>query len=146
MYKVMEVLMLFWKTVFKLVKAFTLGTKAPTPKAEEPIEAKTTESVEKAEVKSAESESEEEKPKFLKDGSKLICTISNGSNCFEAQLREIKKKSRGRAIRHFEGKEVKHRVTEKNSDSIEFAFFRSGNPTKVRWQKVDDRTQHTPAA
>jgi hypothetical protein len=52
----------------------------------------------------------------------------------------IKVKTERRARRHFGGtssKEIRHRVTEKNADSITFAYFRrSGKPLKVRWTRA----------
>jgi hypothetical protein len=158
MHKVTELLMTFWKVLFEKARDSFCGAaeevtppksgpyrSEPKPPVEKPVEAKPAE--EKPVEAKPEDKPTEDKPKLLKDGSKLICTLSNEGSRSKSQLDEIKKKTRRRAIRHFEGKEVKHRVTEKKPDSIEFAFFRrSGNPVKVRWQKIGARTEQTPAS
>src|SRR5512135_509837 len=156
----MELLMAFWKMVFekanevvsKIRGAFSEDSDEPTPPAQgpyrkepepEPVETKPTAMVKADDLKSVPSG--EEKPKLLKDGSKLVCTLTNEDSKSKAEITKIKAKTRRRAIRHFEGKEVKHRVTEKKPDSIEFAFFRrSGKPVKVRWQKIGARAEQTP--
>jgi len=80
------------------------------------------------------------KPKKVhppKDELKLVCTLTNEDAKSVETIKTLKEKTRRRALRHFAGKEVRHRVTEKKPDSIEFAFFRrSGSKSvKIRWQK-----------
>lgn len=76
---------------------------------------------------------------------KLVCTLTNEDAKSVDTIKSLKEKTRRRALRHFEGKEVRHRVTEKKTDSIEFSFFRrSGKPVKIRWQKPGAQTEQTP--
>ncbi len=86
------------------------------------------------------------KPKTVeKDDPKLVCTLQNEDSKSVAIIKELKAKTRRRALRHFAGKEVRHRVTEKKPDSIEFSFFRrSGKPVKIKWQKNGAQPERTP--
>ncbi len=75
---------------------------------------------------------------------KLLCTLSNEGSKSTEVIKALKVKTKRRALRHFAGKEVRHRVTEKKADTIEFAYFRrSGNPVRIRWQKIGARTEQT---
>ena|SRR5271157_875469 len=88
------------------------------------------------------------KPKKIhppKDELKLVCTLTNEDAKSVETIKTLKEKTRRRALRHFAGKEVRHRVTEKKPDSIEFAFFRrSSKPVKIRWQKPGAQPEQTP--
>jgi len=65
---------------------------------------------------------------------KLICTLQGEGERDLALVNTIKEKTRRRAVRYFAGKEVRHRVTSKKPDSIEFKFFRrSGRPMTISW-------------
>jgi hypothetical protein len=67
---------------------------------------------------------------------KLVCTLQGEDGRSVEEINIIKSKTRRRAIRHFAGKVIKHRITDKKSDSIEFKFFRrSGKPVTIRWTK-----------
>ena len=80
----------------------------------------------------------------LQQDLKLMCTLQNESHHSLGVVDNLKEKTRRRALRHFAGKEVRHRVTEKKNDSIEFSFFRgSGNPLKIKWQKNEALTGQT---
>jgi hypothetical protein len=119
----MEFLLMLWKTVAKAVRDFFVvpavseDKKTPyrTPVPSDP----------KAELK-------------------LVCTLTNDTNQSVASVDKVKEKSRRRALRHFRGEEVKHRVTEKTPDFIEFEFFRTpdkSHSVKIRWQKINTPTQ-----
>jgi len=56
----------------------------------------------------------------------------------EDEIDRLKRKTERRARRYFAGKEVRHRVTVKGKDSIEFSFFRrSGKPVKIKWTRPE---------
>ena len=63
---------------------------------------------------------------------KLICTLQNENTKDITVINNLKEKTRRRAKRRFSGKIVKHRVTEKNANSIEFAFFRRSGTSPIR--------------
>jgi hypothetical protein len=70
----------------------------------------------------------------------LMYNIQGGEGLAPDKLEEFMAKSRRRAIRYFSGKEVKHRVTERKADSIQFEFNRGyepqhvpGSPVRIRW-------------
>lgn len=76
---------------------------------------------------------------------KLFVRIKGKEGRSAATLSELRAKSKRRALRHFKGKEVRHRVVHKDASSIEFAFMRrSGNPIYFRWRRVE--TPPVPAA
>jgi hypothetical protein len=89
---------------------------------------------------------EPEKPGEIIPDLPLVCTITDTKGLSKTELKKLKEKTRRRALRHFAGKEVRHRVTEKKNDLIEFAFFRttSGSrknaPVKIRWQKPSTKS------
>ena len=128
----MEFLIMFWKTILheagKIVAKFRSKQEAPptpaTPyRKPEPVE------------------DELEKPGEVIIEIPLVCTVTDTKGLSEIELGKLKDKTRRRALRHFAGKEIRHRVTEKKNDLIEFAFFRSSSgsrknaPVKIRWQK-----------
>jgi|SRR5580692_12003271 hypothetical protein len=61
----------------------------------------------------------------------LMYNVQGGDNIAPDKLEEFMEKSRRRAVRHFSGKEVKHRVTHKSADTIEFVFNRDYEPQNV---------------
>jgi len=70
----------------------------------------------------------------------LMYTVQGGDGLDPAKLKEFMDKSRRRAIRYFQGKEVKHRIAHKSKYSIEFVFNRDhepqhvpGEPVRIRW-------------
>ena len=76
---------------------------------------------------------------------KLVCTLTGEATRDLTIINTIKDKTRRRAIRHFAGKEVRHRVTEKKPDSIEFKFFRrTSTPLTIRWQKQGAQSEQSP--
>jgi len=132
--KITELLLMIWKAVLRGVDKLTeLICGKPEEPAPKPADAKApyrTEPTSKPEPAKPEAE----KPKF-----KLVCTLTNEDRKTKEEIQKIKVKSRRRALRHFQGKEVKHRVTEKTPDAIEFEFFRSPDKSrsvKIRWQKA----------
>lgn len=80
------------------------------------------------------------KPAELKRPDIVVTCVTRGDADRTKELVEsIKVKTKRRAIRYFRGlgqsgKEVRHRVTDRKPDSIEFGYFRgSGMPLHVRW-------------
>lgn len=73
----------------------------------------------------------------------VTCVTRNDEGRDKKAIETIKEKTRPRAIRYFRNlerpgaeKEVKHRVTDRSADEIEFAYFRrSGKPMHIRWRK-----------
>lgn len=64
----------------------------------------------------------------------LMWNIQDDGARAESIREEIRTKTRRRAARYFAGKAVRHRVTDRKPDSIEFSYFRgSGKPLKIRW-------------
>jgi hypothetical protein len=64
----------------------------------------------------------------------------NARNAYD--LADLKAKTKRRALRYFRGVEVKHRVVNKDANSIEFAFFRrSGTRLQIRWRRVETTPQ-----
>jgi hypothetical protein len=73
------------------------------------------------------------------DEPKLTCTLTNEDSRSLSEINRIKEKTKRRALRHFakKGRDIHHRVAGKNTDFIEFKYFRrSGTPVTIRWQKV----------
>jgi len=71
--------------------------------------------------------------------STLVATLTGPEGFREkygkAWLTALRLKTKRRALRHFRGKEVTHRVVEKSANSISFAYFRgSGKPVSIRWR------------
>jgi hypothetical protein len=66
----------------------------------------------------------------------LMYNMQGGEDLDYFLLQEFKEKSRRRARRYFEGKEVKHRVTHRSRDVIEFEFNRAGDPNHVPGSSV----------
>jgi hypothetical protein len=164
LHKVVELLMAFWKTILQAATDLRHWVTGESPKEKpepkkpvqgpyrqegdlepkKPVEAKPKDDKPK-ETALAKVEPEVAKPKVPKDGSKLVCTLTGEDSRSKTEIEKIKVKTRRRALRHFDGKEVRHRVTEKKADSIEFAYFRrSGKPVKIRWQKAGARTEQNP--
>lgn len=73
----------------------------------------------------------------------VTCITRNDEGRDKKAIESIKEKTRPRAIRYFRSlerpgteKEVKHRVTDRSENEIEFAYFRrTGKPMHIRWRK-----------
>jgi hypothetical protein len=73
----------------------------------------------------------------------VTCETRGDADRDKKTVEAIKVRTKRRAIRYFKGldrpekgKEVKHRVTDRKPDEIEFGYFRgSGKPLHVRWRK-----------
>lgn len=73
----------------------------------------------------------------------VTCITRNDEGRDKKAVETVKDKTRPRAIRYFRNlerpgseKEVKHRVTDRSENEIEFAYFRrSGKPMHIRWRK-----------
>lgn len=73
----------------------------------------------------------------------VTCITRGDEGRTKKEVENIVNKTRPRAVRYFRNlerpgseKEVKHRVTDRSENEIEFAYFRrSGKPTYVRWRK-----------
>ena len=124
-----EWLIMLWKKILDCYHFFV----KPIPAHEEPQEPVS------EPVKAPYRDPAPEPPEAHDESLKLICTLTNEDSRSLSEIEAIKKKTRRRALRHFagEGKVIRHRVTEKSNDFVEFSFFRrSGKPVKIRWQRV----------
>ena len=73
----------------------------------------------------------------------VTCETRGDADRDKKTVEAIKVRTKRRAIRYFKGldrpergKEVKHRVTDRKADEIEFGYFRrSGKPLHIRWRK-----------
>lgn len=64
---------------------------------------------------------------------KFFIRVSGKEGRSEETLKLLRTKAKRRALRHFQGKTVTHRVVKKDETSIEFAFYRrSGKPVNIR--------------
>jgi hypothetical protein len=137
--RIMELLLMFWKKVVdgfsKVCEAVFGGSEEQ--EVEDPLDRQP---YRKPEAKT-EDKDEPEKPGEVIPEIPLVCTVTDTKGLTDTELGKLKEKTRRRALRHFAGKEVRHRVTEKKNDLIEFAFFRTSSgsrrnaPVKIRWQK-----------
>jgi hypothetical protein len=85
-----------------------------------------------------------EQPKPPPEKPVIVTCVTRGDEGRDKKAIEvIKEKTRPRAVRYFRNldrpgseKEVKHRVTDRTADEIEFAYFRrSGKPMHIRWRR-----------
>ena len=133
--RIMEWLLMFWKTVLREFEKVAAKFRAKpgvhvSRRPSEPVPGE-----KKEPYRSAEPAPVPAVP-VPKDDPKLVCTLTGEASRSLETVNKLKEKTKRRALRHFNGKEVRHRVTAKKPDSIEFAFFRrSGTPLKIRWQK-----------
>ncbi len=83
----------------------------------------------------------------FEEGPYLMYNVQGGEGLAPKLMAEFMAKSRRRALRHFKGKEVKHRVRHKSRTKIEFEFNRPGDPNhvegpsvRIRWtnKSIDD--------
>lgn len=77
-------------------------------------------------------------PVYRRTMGKLFVRVRGKEGRSDAVLSELRAKSKRRALRHFKGKEIRHRVVHKDATSIEFAFMRrTGKPVYFRWRRVE---------
>lgn len=72
----------------------------------------------------------------FEEGPYLMYNIQGGEGLDKKLMAEFMAKSRRRAVRHFKGKEVKHRVRHKSRTKIEFEFNRKDDPNHVEGPSV----------
>jgi hypothetical protein len=91
-------------------------------------------------------ESQQEPPKLVVVD--LMYNIQGGEGVDPSKIEEFKQKSRRRAIRYFSGKEIRHRIMDRTTDSISFIFNRVGEPqhvaggtVRIRWTNKAAHTQ-----
>jgi len=72
-------------------------------------------------------------------GSRIMCKVVRRGELSLEQFESVRKKAQRRAVRHFRGKEVRHRVVRKDATEIEFAFYRRSNkgPVKLALRKEE---------
>jgi hypothetical protein len=150
-HKLVEWLLMLWKKVVdgfsKILSAILGGDDEEQPVSDpldgQPYRQEPNPKPEPAKVDKAPEDPKDEakKPGEVIPDIPLVCTVTDEKGLTKTELKKLKEKTRRRALRHFAGKEVRHRVTEKKNDLIEFAFFRTsrgqgskGAPVKIRWQ------------
>jgi len=68
---------------------------------------------------------------------KLHLTVTGGEERDQSVIDSLAAKAKRRALRHFKGKKVRHRVTRQETNSVEFSFFRrSGKPVRIRVEQI----------
>lgn len=94
-------------------------------------------------VRSPEDEDEQEDGRIVVLD--LMYNVQGGDDIPDHVMKEFMQKSRRRAVRHFKGKEVKHRVTHRAPNIIELEFNRPGDPNvvpggsvRIRWTNKAD--------
>ncbi len=107
----------------------------PTPTFGEEVPETTTAEVTPPE--STEVASPPDSSPYRKSEEPVLVSFTGTEGRDETIIESIKEKTKRRAKRYFEGKEVKHRVHSKKDDSIAFRYFRgSGKPVEIEWARA----------
>lgn len=135
----------WWKSLVKGMQEFVCGSAPEDHEDEEPED--TSPPTPRSPVATPPEAKPYRKPAspVLVKAEDLMYNIRGDEGRDAAVIEAIKTKTKRRALRYFNGtseREVRHRVTEKKTDSIEFAFFRrSGKPLHIRWQNKPEVPQ-----